>query len=252
MKKIIPLALIATLISLAAAAGDDPAAILDKVLTRPYKDLTLKIKLVRTSKSGRARDMELVVKIKKTPDVTKTYAEFTAPPEVAGITSLSWDYKDKPADRWFKLSGMEYVKCVGNGCADLEERFGFSMDIFSIRKEEATHKLLGEEKVGGAACWKIESTPKDKNNPEGSRFIAWIDKEKFAARKIEAYGADGKLKQSSSFTDFMEINGHWWEREGTLENFETGKKLAFKILDARADTNIPDSVFAPPKKFKTE
>jgi hypothetical protein len=236
------------------AEGLSGRAVLEKTLARDYQDLTLTIHLVKTAKSGKERPMDLTVKMKQYPEVKKTLAVFTGPAEVAGIASLSYDYTDpnKEAERWFKLSGMEYVKCLGQACSNMEERFGFSTEIFAINLEDAEHKLLGEETVDGAACYKVESVAKDPANGEGAKFITWVDKDKFAARKIEAYDQAGKLAQRSSFTEFKQINGRWWETKGHLDQFETGKKLDFEIRDAKVNTGIPDQEFEKPKTFAVQ
>ncbi|HUT54576.1 MAG TPA: outer membrane lipoprotein-sorting protein [bacterium] len=231
-----------------------PREILQKTLDRPYQDLVLKVHLVKTSKTGKERPMDITVKMKQTPDVKMTLAVFTAPPEVEGISSLAYDYTDpkKSTDRWFKLSGMDYAKCLGKACQKMEERFGFSTDIFAIDLDEADHKVLGEEAVDGAACYKVESDSKDPADPRGARFITWVDQKMFAARKIEAHDQSGKLTQMSTFTEFKEINGHWWETKGELIQYDSNKKLRFNIEDAKADTNIPDDVFAKPKTFSVQ
>ena len=70
--------------------------------------------------------------------------------------------------------------------------------------------------------------------------------------KSEAYDKAGKLTQMSTFTAFQEIVGHWWETKGSLVQYDSGKKLRFDIEDAKADTNIPDDVFAKPKTFSVQ
>jgi len=237
---------------LALAAAVDPVPILQRTNTRDYQDLTLKIHLVKTSKTGRERPMDLEVKLKKMPGLTRTLAVFTGPPEVAGISSLSYAYTDKPAERWFKLAGLEWVKCVGNACSTLEDRFGFTLDIFALDIDAATHKMLGEEMVDGAACFKIESVSKDPKNPRGARFLTWIDKTMFAARKIQIFDPSGKLIQESHFTAFQELGSHWWETAGTFQNYSAGRGLRYEMTDAKINTSIPDSVFAKPKLFKTQ
>ena len=244
--------LIILLLALALAAAIDPVPILERTNTRDYQDLTLKIHLVKTSNTGKERPMDLEVKLKKTKDLVRTLAVFTAPPEVAGISSLSYAATGKPAERWFKLAGLDWVKCVGNTCSSLEDRFGFTLDIFALDIAAATHKLVGEEALDGAACYKIESTSKDPKNPRGARFLVWIDKQKFAAHKIQVFDLQGKMFQESHFTAFRELGSHWWESAGTFVNYATGRGLRFEMTDATVNTGIPDSVFARPKLFKTQ
>lgn len=238
--------------ALPASDSGEARAILEKTLTREYQDLTLKVKLVKTSKLGREREMELLVLMKKDRGVTKIAAEFTSPEVVRGIKSLSWDYPDREPDRWFRLAGMDYAKCVGRACQRMEDRFGFSMEIFTIKLDEANHRLLGDEQVDGAKCYKIESAAKNPDRPEGSRFIAWIDKRKFAARKVEAYDQSGALVKSSFFNDFALIGDHWWETRGWLDEHDTGRKTRFEILEWKLNTGLSDELFVPPDSYRIE
>jgi hypothetical protein len=221
---------------------------------RNYKDLELSVHLVKTSKTGRERPMDLVVKIKDDGKVKKTLAEFTAPDEVKGMKSLSWDASasGQESERWFQLAGLDWVKCRGKACENLEDQFGFTMDIFAIKLDNATHTLKGEEAIDGAACYKIESKLKDPTQRDDPDIFTWVDKEKFAARKIEAYDAAGQLSQVSNFTKFKQIGDHWWEVEGNLTKLKSGKKLTFAITDSKINTGISDEVFAKPGKFKVE
>ncbi len=227
-----------------------PQQILSKTLDRNYLDLVLEVDLVKINKKGRERPMSLVVKIKNEEGLKKTLAEFTAPPEVKGMKSLSWDYEDETKEdgRWFKLVGIDFVKCRGRACQNMEDRFGFSMNVFSVDTDDAVHELAGEEKINGAMCYKIKSRAKDPENTDGAAFTAWIDKEKFAARKIETYDKDGSLLTRSEFTGFMEIGGHWWETKGQLDKIESKKKIRFEIKEAKADGGIDDAVFVQPNK----
>jgi hypothetical protein len=241
-------------VAVAALAAEDPVKVLEKTVTRSYKDLALTVHLVKTAKSGRERPMDLVVKIKDDGKIKKTLAEFTGPDEVKGMKSLSWDYSapGQEPDRWFKLAGLDWVKCRGKACENLEDQFGFTMDIFAVKLDEAVHTMKGEETVDGAACYKIESKIKDPSKREDPVILTWVDKQKFAARKIEAYGPDGKLSQTSTFSQFKQIGDHWWETSGQLTKVKSGKKIAFSITDSQINAGIPDDIFAKPQKFKVE
>ncbi len=234
-----------------ANAAEDPKEILKKTAKRDHKDAVLTIHMVKVSKKGRERPMDLVVKMKDDGVVSKTYAEFLAPPEVKGMKSLGWDYADpgKDAERWFQLAGMDYVKCRGKACASMEDRFGFNMEVFDADVDDADHQLLGEETIDGAACYKIESVRKDQDASDDVKMIFWVDKEKFAARKVEAYDKAGKMTMSSTFTEFKMIGDHWWESKGEAKNVKKGKKIRFEIKEAVVDQGIPDEVFAKPEKF---
>jgi hypothetical protein len=240
--------------ALSQTKGIDPQDILEKTIEREFQDMEMSVHLVKVSKKGRERPMDLAVKMKKTPEASKTFAVFTGPPEVEGISSLSWDYEDpeKPADRWFRLSGMEYVKCLGKACRNMEERFGFSAEIFEVNLDDAEHKLLTEEEIDGAACYKIESRAKDPDRREESMIVTWVDKEKLAARRIETYDKNGNFLTTSVFTELKMLGDHWWETSGEYTMHKSGKRVRFQIKDARINTGIPDQVFEKPKLFSVE
>jgi len=230
----------------------DAKEILERTADREFQDMELSIHMVRVNKKGRERPMDLVVKSRKTVEVTKAYAEFTAPIEVEGMKSLTWDYTDpeKPTDQWFMLSGMDYMKCRGKACQNMEERFGFSSQSFAFDVEDAEHELVGTENIDGAPCYKIESRAKDQDKYETARVTVWVDKEKFVLRKIEAFDKNDKPMHTSTFTEFKELGDHWWETKGEMTSHQSGKKMRFEIKEAKIDSGIPDQVFAKPKKFK--
>lgn len=246
--------MLAVAVAMTGIAADDPVAILEKTVNRSYQDLSLKVHLVKTAKSGRERPMDLVVMIKDDGKIKKTLVEFTAPDEVKGMKSLSWvpAAAGAESERWFKLAGLDWAKCRGRACERLEEQFGFSMEIFAVKLENATHVLKGEETLDGAPCYKIESKLKDLEEREDPVVVTWVDKEKFAARKIEAYDKDNQLSQFSTFTKFQMIGDHWWETEGLFTKLKSGRKLAFGITDAKINTGLSDDLFKKPEKFKVE
>lgn len=226
--------------------------ILERTVERNYQDMELAIHLVKVSRKGRERSMDLVVRSKRTDEVTKSLAEFTAPAELVGMKSLSWDYSEpkKPSDRWFLLAGMDkYVKCKGKACSKMGEQFGFSAETFAMDLDDSEHELLGTENIGGAECHKIQSKAKEPDKHDITRLVIWVDKDKLAARKIEAYGKDGKLSYTSTFTEFKQLTDRWWETKGEIVKVKSGKKMRFQIGEAKIDTGIPDEVFAKPKKF---
>lgn len=254
MKKVIWLTMgLMLVVALVGVAADDPVAILEKTVQRPYRDLTLNVHLVKTAKSGRERPMDLMVKIKDDGKTKKTLVEFTGPDEVKGMKSLSWvPASGAESEQWFKLAGLEWTKCRGRACERLEEQFGFSMEIFAVKLENAVHALKGVETLDGAACYKIESKLKNLEEREDPMIVTWVDKEKFVARKIEAYDQDKKLTQFSTFSKFQMIGDHWWETEGLFTKLKSGRKLAFRIVDFKINSGLADKLFAKPEKFKLE
>ncbi len=59
--------------------------------------------------------------------------------------------------------------------------------------EDYTHKLLGEEKINGYDCYKIESIPKPNVGIVWSKVISFISKNTFMQLKSEFYDEDRNL-----------------------------------------------------------
>lgn len=77
-----------------------------------------------------------------------------------------------------------------------------------------THKLLGEEKLDGMNCYKIQLTPKPEAGVVWSKIITWIEKETYLQPRIEYYDEDGFLVKKFIGTNLQKMDGrniftHW-------------------------------------------
>jgi outer membrane lipoprotein-sorting protein len=64
-----------------------------------------------------------------------------------------------------------------------------------------THKLIGEEKVSGLDCYKIELSPKEDAAVTWGKVIKWISKKEFWQMKNEFYDEDGELIKTETASD---------------------------------------------------
>lgn len=55
------------------------------------------------------------------------------------------------------------------------------------------HKLLGQESVQGASCYKIELTPLDNRAVVWGKLVLWISTNEYLEMKSEFYDEDGYL-----------------------------------------------------------
>ena len=80
--------------------------------------------------------------------------------------------------------------------------------------KDYTHKLLGEEKLNGYDCYKIEMIPKPEAGVVWGKIITWVSKEKYLQVKVDYYDEDGFLVKSFNGTDEKKMDGrdvftHW-------------------------------------------
>ncbi len=111
--------------------------------------------------------------------------------------------------------------------------------------EDYDHRLLGEEKAGGADCYKVELTPKPEAPVVWGKIIAWITKAEFNQMKVEYYDEDGSLVNVMTGSALKTLGGRLlptrWEM---VPADKPGHKTVMTYT--KLDFNIPldDSFFS--------
>ena len=80
--------------------------------------------------------------------------------------------------------------------------------------KDYTHKLIGEEKIDGLDCYKIELIPKTDAGVVWGKIIAWIAKESYLEPRVEYYDEDGFLVKEFIGNNMQKMDGryiftHW-------------------------------------------
>src|SRR5437773_12049005 len=123
---------------------------------------------------------------------SKAILRFTAPPEVKGVALLVLNHPDRSSDQWMWTPAINRERRIA--LQDRSTRF-FGTDFsFEDLEERDTnqfdYKLLAEEPIDGAACWKVQSTPKQSKVSQYGHSYLWIRKDNFALAQIENYSKD--------------------------------------------------------------
>ena len=71
--------------------------------------------------------------------------------------------------------------------------------------EDYTHRLLGEEEIGGYPCYKVELIPKEDAAVVWGKLIMWIAKEEFYTMKQENYDEDMELVNTMIGSDIRQM-----------------------------------------------
>ncbi|HEX9252676.1 MAG TPA: outer membrane lipoprotein-sorting protein [Ignavibacteriaceae bacterium] len=80
--------------------------------------------------------------------------------------------------------------------------------------KDYTHKLIGEEKVDGYDCYKIQLTPKPEAGVVWGKIITWIAKDSYLQPKTEYYDEDGFIIKIFIGSNLQKMDGrniftHW-------------------------------------------
>jgi negative regulator of sigma E activity len=101
---------------------------------------------------------------------------------------------------------------------------------------------LREETINGAACYVIQSIPKD-TAYQYSKMVSWIDKQNSVLYKMELYDRRGKLVKTMENSKFEDVDGRLTAKTMTVKTVEAGTSTTINIEIIRYDANIPESVF---------
>jgi hypothetical protein len=168
---------------------------------------------------------------------SKAVLRFTAPAEVKGVALLVVNHPDRASDQWLYAPEIGRERRIA-----LQDRstrfFGTDFTFEDLEEREVAHyeyKLLAEEPIGGAACWKIESRPKKGKSSQYTLSYVWIRKDNYAFARIENY-RDGAPIRQLQYSDIRNVQGIWTAHK--LEMFDVGRNSRTFLTLEKLEYNI--------------
>jgi len=118
---------------------------------------------------------------------SKSVLRFTAPAEVKGVALLVINHPDRSSDQWMWTPAINRERRIA--LQDRSTRF-FGTDFsFEDLEERDTnqfdYRLLGDETIDGALCWKVESKPKQTKISQYTHSLVWVRKDNYAFEQIQ-------------------------------------------------------------------
>jgi len=169
---------------------------------------------------------------------SKSVIRFTAPAEVKGVALLVFNHADRASDQWMWTPAVERDRRIA--LQDRSTRFfgtDFSFEDLEERDvDQYDYTLLGEEAVDGAACWRIQSTPKQSKSSQYTRSIVWIRMDNYVFARIDSYVKD-QIVRRVSYADIRNIQGIWTARETTMMDLRRGSKT--RLVLENVEYNVP-------------
>ena len=169
---------------------------------------------------------------------SKAVLRFTAPAEVKGVALLVINHPDQSSDQWMWTPAINRERRIA--LQDRSTRF-FGTDFsFEDLEERDTnqfdYRLLGEEAVDGAVCWKIESQPRQTKVSQYTHSLLWIRKDNYVLSRIENYKKD-QLVRSASYSDIRNVQGIWTAHNIEMRDVKRNSRTVLKI--ERLQYNLP-------------
>jgi outer membrane lipoprotein-sorting protein len=111
--------------------------------------------------------------------------------------------------------------------------------------EDYTHKILGEENVGGYDCYKIELIPKEDAAVVWGKIVMWIAKNEFYEMKAEFFDEDMNLVNTQFASDIRQFGDRKLPaRMEMVPADKPGNKTILQMEDMQFNIDIPDSFFS--------
>jgi hypothetical protein len=169
---------------------------------------------------------------------SKAVLRFTAPAEVKGVALLVVNHPDRASDQWMWTPAVERDRRIA-----LQDRstrfFGTDFSFEDLEERDVSqfdYQLLGEEPIDGAACWKIQSTPRETKSSQYTRSIVWIRKDTYAFARVESYIRDQAVRRLT-YGDFQNVQGIWTAR--VLEMVDLRRNSRTRLTLDKLEYNVP-------------
>jgi hypothetical protein len=176
--------------------------------------------------------------------LSKALLRFTAPAEVKGVTMLILNHPDRSSDQWMWTPSINRERRIAY--QDRSQRFfgtDFSFEDLEERdSNQYDYKLLGEEAMDGAPCWKLQSTPKKSKVSQYTHSYIWVRKDNYAFAQIENYNKD-QLVRRAHYTDIRNDQGVWTAHQIDMHDLKRNSHTILKIDKLQYNLPMKDETF---------
>ena len=115
---------------------------------------------------------------------------------------------------------------------DLEER-----DV-----DQYDYSMLGNDTIAGAACWKIQSTPKKSRSSQYSRSILWVRKDNYAPARLDNFVKDEVVRRLN-YSSIENIQGIWTPRQLEIAELRRGSRTRLTLHEVKYNQPMKDEGF---------
>jgi len=175
---------------------------------------------------------------------SKAVLRFTEPAEVKGVALLIVNHPDRSADQWMWTPAIQRERRIA--LQDRSTRFfgtDFSFEDLEERDvDQFAYRLLGDETVDGAACWRIESRPTGRKSSQYTRSVLWIRKDDYAFERVENY-VDDQLVRRLNYDRIEEVQGIWTGRLMEMTDLRRNSRTVLALDKLQYDVPMRDEDF---------
>jgi hypothetical protein len=175
---------------------------------------------------------------------SKAVLRFTAPAEVKGVALLIVNHPDRASDQWMWTPAIERDRRIA--LQDRSTRFfgtDFSFEDLEERDvNQFDYAMAGDEAVDGAACWKIQSTPRQSKSSQYSKSYVWIRKDNYAFARIENY-IKAEVVRRLAYSDIRNVQGIWTARQMEMADLRRNSRTRLTLDKLEYNVSLKDEDF---------
>jgi hypothetical protein len=175
---------------------------------------------------------------------SKSVLRFTAPPEVKGVALLIYNHPERASDQWMWTPAIERDRRIA--FQDRSTRFfgtDFTFEDLEERDvDQYDHTMLGADTVDGAACWKIQSTPKKTRSSQYTRSIVWIRKDNYTPVRLDNFVKDDVVRRLLA-SNLENIQGIWTARLLEMTDLRRGTHTRLSLQQVKYNSFMKDEAF---------
>jgi hypothetical protein len=178
---------------------------------------------------------------------SKAVLRFTAPAEVKGVALLIVNHKDRASDQWMWTPAIERDRRIA--LQDRSTRFfgtDFSFEDLEERDvDQYDYALEGVEPIDGAACWRIQSTPKGGKSSQYTRSLLWIRQDNHAWARIDNF-QKAQVVRRLAYTDIQNVQGIWTARQLEMTDLTRASRTRLTLEKLQYNLPLKDADFTLP------
>lgn len=161
---------------------------------------------------------------------SKVVIRFTAPSEVKGVALLVHNHPERSSDQWMWRPAIARDQRIA--LQDRSTRFfgtDFSFEDLEERDvDQFEYRLLGEEAVDGAPCWKIDSRPRKTKISQYTASTLWVRKSNYTFARIENFQRD-QLVRRLNYLEVENVQGIWTARRLEMTDLKRNSRTILKL-----------------------
>ena len=148
------------------------------------------------------------------------------------------NHKDRSSDQWMWTPAIARERRIA--LQDRSTRFfgtDFSFEDLEERDtDQFDYRLLGEESIDNALCWKVESKPRQSKVSQYTHSHVWVRKDNYAIAQIENFKKT-ELVRRARYTDIQRVQNIWTAQ--SIEMLDVARKSRTILKIEKLQYNLP-------------